>query len=192
MLWALFLWASGKLGFLSNLFALRLRKMCSWQKTGRKCPGFEHIFIIYYQSLKFDCRSPSFRAQLTGTVLSDLGSWQNGYQTWDWSYPVILRSSVRITRSPPSELAPSFFKKGFFCVFSLLVNPLRDTFKYRSTDWPFLTLSLWIFFFFNLKNYWSIVDFQYCVHFRCTTKWISYIATLFLGSFSICPLGSIG
>ena len=40
--------------------------------------------------------------------------------------------------------------------------------------------------------YWGIVDFQYCVHFRCTTKWISYIATLFLGSFSICPLGSIG
>ena len=41
---------------------------------------------------------------------------------------------------------------------------------------------------FLKKFYWSIVDFQSCVSFRCTAKWISYMYTCihsFLDSFPI-------
>ena len=36
---------------------------------------------------------------------------------------------------------------------------------------------LWSLFYFIKKNYWSIVDFQCRVHFRCTAEWFSYIYT---------------
>ena len=37
---------------------------------------------------------------------------------------------------------------------------------------------LFIFLIFNFFN-WSIVDLQYCVSFRCTAKWFSYIYIYF-------------
>jgi len=42
-------------------------------------------------------------------------------------------------------------------------------------------LKPWLFFF--LTFYWSIVDLQCCISFRCTAKWISYICT-YIHSFS--------
>ena len=58
--------------------------------------------------------------------------------------------------------------------------------------WAFLCVCFFIIlmYFILLKKffYWSVVDLQCCVSFRCTAKWISYTYTYihsFLGSFPI-------
>ena len=49
-------------------------------------------------------------------------------------------------------------------------DPLRP-----GGTWSYITL---LFFFLSFKKfYWSRVDLQGCVHFCCSTKWLSYICT---------------
>ena len=55
-----------------------------------------------------------------------------------------------------------------------------------SSGLQWVTFSFLFFFFYN--SYWSVVDLQCCVSFRCTAKWISYTYTYihsFLDSFPI-------
>ena len=44
---------------------------------------------------------------------------------------------------------------------------------------PWAELGSFISFFLSFFIYWSIVDLQYCVGFRCTAKWFSYIYIFF-------------
>ena len=66
---------------------------------------------------------------------------------------------------------------NFLCEITLL-NQGRDLYHQKQETRGQKAVFTYIFFLSSfLSFYWSIVDLQCCVSFRCTTKWFSYTHT---------------
>ena len=110
------------------------------------------------------------------------------FEKYKWVEVTLMRLSISLTYFLSMLIFEYFFLKTYFEPITNVQNSCKS-----STESFFFFAFLP---FFKKNFYWSIVDLQCCVSFRCTAKWINYTYTYihsffsFLDSFPYRPLQS--
>ena len=154
------------------------------------------LFSARIIQIKFVYHLPSGPAWqlVTGLYHQQLASHPASFRAWKVGRALTLPSLVEtIVSHPPWASLPPCLSQPLPTPFPMDGYSLEDTrsYHYRYVDSTHTKITFFgRFLFFNLIFilYWSIVDLQCCVSFRCTPKWFSYTYTYihsFSDSFSI-------